>query len=86
MASFVAFARTLALQVNTSSQIMRTFAVLSSALVVVSSLTAASPALQIPDIAQGVVDWASSQSSSSGSTKDVHASNSWTFVDCGELR
>lgn len=59
---------------------MRTFTIFSSALALTASLAAASPssAMQLPDIAQGVIDWAAS------SNDGAHASSSWQFVDCGE--
>merc|ERR1712093_399068 len=48
----------------------------------------ASPAMQIPGVAQDLVDWTArsvSKIGSSGNNDGVHTTASWQFTDCGDI-
>jgi hypothetical protein len=59
-------------------------AAVSSLLAVGAGVASASPAGQLPNLAQSVVDWTAQEVSALGDDGTVHAQNGWQFIDCGE--
>ena len=65
------------------STVVSVIAAVSSLLAVGAGVASASPAGQLPNLAQSVVDWTAQEVSALGDDGTVHAQNGWQFIDCG---